>query len=180
MNEIENFKEGIFNLYTTRFGTMAELMIQKIYNMQNTNTNAYDKLLNDERIEIKFSRVLTEHIRPIRMNNVIEQCLASSSIHRWISYAQREESKFDCNIQQVKPSEFDWLYYGLFFQDKIIIFKISSEQIASLPQYSNKQHKGNVGEGQFHITTTNLEYHIQHHLINSISYNELYNLFKEE
>ena len=41
------------------------------------------------------------------------------------------EYDFDCNIQQVKRLEFDVLYYGLFFADRIAIFKMHSSEILS-------------------------------------------------
>ena len=180
MDEILNFKNGIFNLHTTRFGTIGELIIQKKYNMINSNNNAYDKIYNGEKIEIKFSRALKEHTDKINIVNLIEQCLNSSSVHRWIKYDERNTNVFDCNIQQVKPNEFDWLFYGIFFQDKIVIFKIPSSSIQSIPSYSNKQHRGNIGEGQFHITNDNIEYHIKHFLVQIMTYNEIYDLFKKE
>lgn len=37
---------------------------------------------------------------------------------------------FDCNIQQVKRKEFDLLYYGLFFADKIEVYKMTSKEKA--------------------------------------------------
>lgn len=42
--------------------------------------------------------------------------------------------------------------------------------------YSDKQHKGNVGEGQFHINQINFEYHIQNFLYRELSYEELYKI----
>ena len=47
-------------------------------------------------------------------------------------------------------------YYGLFFADKILIFKMSSSEVLKCPGYSNKQHRNNIGEGQFHINNDNL------------------------
>ncbi len=38
---------------------------------------------------------------------------------------------FNCNIQQVKRLEFDVLCYGLFFADRIAIFKMHSNEILS-------------------------------------------------
>lgn len=174
---VNQFREGIFAFHTVRFGQVAELMVQELYGMDPANNNAFDRLYNGERIEIKFSRVLQENSAKIRLNNVLELCLNNTSGRRGILYEDTHKPAFDCNIQQVKPIEFDWLYYGLFFMDKILIFKIPSSEIHTLPNCSAKQHRGNMGEGQFHIVNSNLEYHIEHYLDRIITYEELYNLF---
>ena len=85
---------------------------------------------------------------------------------------------FDCNIQQVKRSEFDVLYYGLFFADHIAIFKMYSNEILSCFGYSDKQHKGNEGEGQFHLNRSSIDYHMQNHFVQWLTYEELYDLLK--
>ena len=86
------------------------------------------------------------------------------------------EYDFDCNIQQVKRLEFDVLYYGLFFADRIAIFKMHSNEILSCFGYSDKQHKGNEGEGQFHLNRSSIDYHMQNHFVQWLTYEELYNL----
>ena len=83
---------------------------------------------------------------------------------------------FDCNIQQVKRFEFDVLYYGLFFADRIAIFKMHSNEILSCFGYSDKQHKGNEGEGQFHLNRNSIDYHMDNHFIQWLTYEDLYDL----
>ena len=119
MNEqIAKFRDGIFALNTRRFGRLAELMIQKMYDMKDSNNLAFDLLSKDnEKIEVKFSTVLKKCSKQITAKNVIEQAVNSRL------------EKFDCNIQQIKTVEFDVLYYGCFFEDKIMIFKIDSKTI---------------------------------------------------
>lgn len=85
---------------------------------------------------------------------------------------------FDCNIQQVKRKEFDLLYYGLFFADKIEVYKMTSKEVLDCPGYSDKQHRGNEGEGQFHLNESNIEYHRNHFLERVLTYAELYNLLE--
>lgn len=84
-----------------------------------------------------------------------------------------------CNIQQVKPNEFDYLYYGIFFTDKILIFKIKSENIEKIPAYSNKQHRGNIGEGQFPLNQKTLKWHIENNFEQELSYNKLYDILSK-
>jgi hypothetical protein len=92
-----------------------------------------------------------------------------------------QNNRFDCNIQQVKRREFDALYYGLFFSDCVQIFRIKSSDIRIRAKggnigYSDKQHKGNVGEGQFHITEKNLQTHLDKYFHKTLSYDQLYQL----
>lgn len=36
--------------------------------------------------------------------------------------------------------------YGLFFADKIEVYKMTSDEASDCPGYSDKQHRGNEGE----------------------------------
>jgi hypothetical protein len=76
----------------------------------------------------------------------------------------------------VKRAEFDILYYGLFFADCVVIFRINSDQIGSQIYYSDKQHKGNVGEGQFHINQDTLQIHLDRYLYQKLTYDKLLKL----
>lgn len=87
---------------------------------------------------------------------------------------------FDCNIQQVKRREFDVLYYGLFFADQIEIYRMGSDEILDCPGYSDKQHRGNEGEGQFHLNESNIEYHRHHFLQRVLTYAELFRLLNQK
>ena len=177
---MEDFREGIFSLHTRRFGTVAELMIELLYKMQPSNVLNFDKKDDtNKRIEVKFSRALKENSDTIKKNNVIQQCLEASTVHRAFNSSETNKQKFDCNIQQIKNKEFDILYYGIFFKDHIEIFKIENNKIETLDNYSNKQHRGNIGEGQFHLNNTNIEEHRKKYLIRILSYEELYKLFQE-
>lgn len=73
---IEEFRNGIFALRTRRFGTIAEIMIKKLYDLDESGSLAFDKRdrSSDKRIEVKFSTVMKENDDRIRDDNVIEQC----------------------------------------------------------------------------------------------------------
>ncbi|MCQ2241559.1 hypothetical protein [Treponema sp.] len=179
--EVLEFRDGIFALRTRRFGTVAEIMIKKLYNFEESGSLAFDKkdIKTNERIEVKFSTVMKENDDKIRDDNVIDQCKKANLANRAMASNEVDDFNFDCNIQQVKRREFDVLYYGLFFADVIEIYKMYSEDILSCPGYSDKQHRGNEGEGQFHLNQDNISYHRNEHQVLSISYQELYDLFKK-
>lgn len=173
------FRRGLFNLRTRRFGTAAELLIQKLLGAAKGRSQFHD-LYDDElshRIEVKFSTVNASSEEPITLKNLLA-AITLAGVERAVVFEQWADYRFDCNIQQVKTAEFDILYYGLFFCEVIVIFKIQS---TALPAdcgifFSNKQHKGNVGEGQFHINNNTLPHHLKNYLYKIISYQDFLDL----
>ncbi len=178
--EIKEFRDGIFALRTRRFGTVAEIMIKAVYGFADSNSLAYDKKNEhtNERIEVKFSTVMKENDDKIREENIIEQCIKANLANRAMASYETNQYNFDCNIQQIKCSEFDVLYYGLFFSDRIEIYKMSNSEVLSCQGYSNKQHRGNEGEGQFHLNQDNIEHHRTRFFERNLTYEELYNIFR--
>jgi hypothetical protein len=175
-SRIEQFRQGIFSL-RTNFGEFAQLMLQKDMGFFKADDNSYDlKDAFGNRIEVKFSRAYKKGI-PIMEDNVISLCTNSSTMVYSFSEAEKKSSNYDCNIQQLKPSCFDYLYYGVFFADRIIIFKMQSSEVLSFPGFSDKQHRGNIGEGQFHIKSSNYNQH-KKYFVKAMTYEQLYNLFE--
>ena len=140
----------------------------------------FEDIRNNKRIEVKFSTVMKENDDTIHDDNVLEQILKANLANRAMKSSNVKCHNFDCNIQQVKRKEFDILYYGLFFADVIEIFKMTSDEILQCPGYSDKQHRGNEGEGQFHLNQDNIEYHRKNYEDRVINYQELYELLKPE
>ena len=177
-DEIKEFRDGIFALRTRRFGTIAELMIEALYKFTKSHNQFHDRYdeTKHKRIEIKFSTVMKANESVINRSNAIDQCKKANLGNRALSSDDMYNFNFDCNIQQVKRAEFDFLYYGLFFADKIAIFQMSSDEIQSCFGYSDKQHKGNEGEGQFHLNRKSIDYHMKNHFVQWLTYEELYNL----
>lgn len=178
--KIKEFRDGIFALKTRRFGTIAEIMIEALYRFGKSHNQFHDRFdeAGHKRIEVKFSTVVKKCDAVISLKNAIEQCKQANLSNRALSSTEIQNNGFDCNIQQVKTNEFDVLYYGLFFFDKISIFKIDSSDVKNCIGYSDKQHKGNVGEGQFHLNNKTIEDHMKKHFVRWLTYEELYRLFE--
>jgi hypothetical protein len=171
-------RDGIFALHTRRFGSVAEVMIRRLIQCgraQNLFHDLYDDAAQ-HRIEVKFSRVQKAAETVITAETVLKCIEEATSLQRMVPFAEWRKYSFDCNIQQVKRAEFDVLYYGLFFADCVAIFRIDSGEIGSQIYYSDKQHKGNVGEGQFHINQDTLQIHLDNYLYQNITYDELLQL----
>lgn len=171
-------REGIFNLNTRRFGTVAEVMVKRMVKLgkgKNLFHDLYDDV-KDHRIEVKFSTVRKKNNRPIDELTVVKCIQDELGANRYVPFTDWENYEFDCNIQQIKRNEFEVLYYGLFFYDKVLIFKVDSGDIGPDIYYSDKQHKGNQGEGQFHINRATLQIHLDRYLYAEMSYEKLLEL----
>lgn len=168
-------KHGVFRLNTRRFGNVAEMMVQKLTNHARSKSIFHD--LFDEkfkrRIEVKFSTVRKANKHAVATESLFEALEEGLADDRHMNFHTWKGESWICNIQQVKPAEFDTLYYGLFFADTVLIFHATSDQIEKLPGYSSKQHKGNTGEGQFKLRPKTLHYHMENHLAMQLSYEEL-------
>jgi len=181
----EKLKEGIFNINTRRFGTVAEVMVRRLVKLgksKNQFHDLYDDIKN-HRVEVKFSTVRKMNDRAITEDSVLECIKDELSSIRQVNYSNWINFKFDCNIQQIKRDQFEVLYYGLFFNDAVVIFRIPSNEIkpnkdGGQISYSDKQHKGNEGEGQFHVNEKTLQIHIDNYLYKLLSYDELYSLLE--
>lgn len=150
-SEVLEFRDGIFALRTRRFGTVAEIMIKKLYDFEESGSLAFDKkdIKTNERIEVKFSTVLKENDDTIRGDNVISQVIKANLANRAMNSKDAE------------------------------IYKMDSKEVLSCPGYSDKQHRGNEGEGQFHLNQDNIDYHRKNHQVMTINYQELYDLFSK-
>lgn len=176
----EQLRDGVFALNTRRFGTVAEIMIKKLKGLgraQNLWHDLFDSTAG-KRIEVKFSRV-GQNLERLTEHNLLECILKEQGTDRRVRFADWQQHQFLCNIQQVKKTEFDGLYYGMFFDDCIKIFYCEPQDIDSSIGYGDKQHKGNTGEGQFHITEKNLQLHLDRHLVRTLTYTELLRLLQK-
>jgi hypothetical protein len=173
-------RDGIFALHTRRFGTVAEVMVRRLIKCGRAR-NLFHDLYDDakkHRIEVKFSRVQKQSETHIDEDTVLTCIEEATSANRLVAFESWRRVTFDCNIQQIKRKEFDVLYYGLFFSDCVKIFRINSNEIGGRIYYSDKQHKGNVGEGQFHINQDTLAVHLETYLYQTITYDELLGLLR--
>ena len=172
------FRDGIFALFTVRFGNVAEIMVKRLGGLNKARSRFHDLFddMNKKRVEVKFSRVLRKHDTKVTINTVVSCIDEARGERRALTVSEASREAFDSNIQQIKCSEFDILYYGLFFRDKIVVFRADSATVEEMPGYSNFQHKGNENEGQFHINEGALAYHMRNHKHLELDYADLLNL----
>lgn len=70
--------------------------------------------------------------------------------------AKGTKCKFDMNFQQIKVKCCDIFIFVIVWVDEIDILVLSSNEVKGNKYYNEKQHRGNVGEGQLHIKPNNL------------------------
>ena len=100
----QDLREGIFALHTRRFGTVAEVLIQRLKNLgraKNLFHDLYDDL-EDKRVEVKFSRALRKSKLRITPDTVMQCIENATSEKRLVPWRERASTTYDCNIQQVK------------------------------------------------------------------------------
>jgi hypothetical protein len=175
----EQLREAMFSLNTRRMGTVAEEICARRYGLNPSHHRYHDlyDARSQQRVEVKFSTVLAA-LQPMDRRCILESISADMAANRRVSFEHHDHHTWDCNIQQVKPMEFDRLYYGLFFQDCVKIFLIGSSEIGKHMGFNDKQHKGNVGEGQFHVNDRNLDMHVTRYLHDSMTWNQLLDLLQ--
>lgn len=220
--------QALLNISPKRSGTYFEAFSRKVHGFDVASDVSHDACIGDHKIELKTSRVIIDDTQEAQ--SLWDQLITTE--RTLCPFHERLNRDYNCNIQQIKTSAFDTLYYSLFFQDVIIECSVSSVFIRSLVAtedgvpllktaieqandryrhrhpdatvwlsssmtkikqfheechtleymedypveiveeawehlrkfgYSDKQHAGNEGEGQFHIKSQNVDYHIQHH-----------------
>jgi hypothetical protein len=102
----------------------------------------YDFLLDGKiRIEVKASRAVDASVEaPLYV-----KALSSDS-----------NKPFWMNFQQIKPACCDVIVLIAVWRDVIRYWVLASHEVENHPDYSKGQHRGNVGEGQLHMTHDNI------------------------
>jgi len=185
MTDAEKFVNGLFaNMVTRRVGKIGEILIQAQELFDDADSIHHDlkDTAADDRIEVKCSKVQEEHEEPLTRENFITHCIEQDPTNRPVSYDERLDRKWVCNIQQIKRTEFEKLFYVLFFKDRVCVFCIGPDKIVEDEKvgYCPTQHGGGekeIEEGQFMVKTNNIQHHIETYLHKEYTYEEFMQLF---
>ena len=102
----------------------------------------YDFSLDGQiRIEVKASRAVDKKSKAL----LFAKALTFDSKHN-----------FEMNFQQIKPRCCDVFVWVAVWSDVIRYWVLSSHEVENNVKYSNKHHRGNIGEGQLHIRKSNI------------------------
>lgn len=129
-------------------GHLKELVPELVKPTKKTDSKyapgQYDFNLDGKiRIEVKASRAVDFKSR----NALYVKALSSDST-----------SRFDMNFQQIKPACCDVFVWVGVWRDVIRYWVLASDDIALTGYFSDKQHRGNVGEGQLHVKKENIDH----------------------
>lgn len=147
----KNYVEGtkyqhLYDLSSKKFGSVwAEKHIKTVVpNLTASTSSDFDFLLPPEniRIEVKASRATDSKSN----KSFTEKSLLFSS-----------DKKYDMNFQQIKPRLCDVFIWVGIWRDLIQYWVLSSFEVEHNSHYRDKQHKGNIGEGQLHIKPQNIK-----------------------
>ncbi len=172
----EKFRDGIIDINTRQFGTVAEIIVKMLKNCISSERLEFDLIdIDEQKIEVKASKVYRKQTLDLDVTTFYDLILNNSNRDRLLLQRETLTEKFDCNIQQIKIKLFDRLVYLLFFKDVIEIFEIDATKIKNDKTivYSDRQHRGNIEEGQFHVNNRTYTHHKKNYFIKSITYQEL-------
>ena len=71
--------------------------------------------------------------------------------------AWKSNKQYDMNFQQIKPKCCDVFVWIGVWRDVIKYWVLSSKEVKQSRYYSKGQHRGNIGEGQLHLTHDNIK-----------------------
>lgn len=138
-----NKYQNLYELSPRKFGEVwgHEYLKQHVPNLKASLSQEYDFLLSTNiRIEVKASRATDAKSKG---------SFTAKSLH------SDSQAPFIMNFQQLKPRCCDVFIWLAVWRDTIKHWVISSFEVESI--YSDKMHRGNVGEGQFHVKRNNIQ-----------------------
>jgi hypothetical protein len=180
------FRNGIFVASSRTYGEKyMEPIIRRWKGLSESDTNKNDAVNdNDEFIEIKCSKVLLPGQNKKTSLSLLEKIMLESennALNRLIPFANRLTSEYGSNIQNVKKDHFSILVYVMLFEDCIKIFESSVEDISKIPNWSGKHGRMDAPgkNGQFNITKSNIEWHLENNLVATLTWDEVYEIAKD-
>ena len=181
--EIENFRNGMFLAPSRTYGeTYMEPIIRNICKLSESTTSENDAENNNgESEEIKCTKVL--RTKP-KGKSLVERIILESEnneLSRLLSFDDCYTEKYDGNIQNVKRDHFSILKYVMLFTDCIKIFEVRKEDVSKIPNWCEKHGRYDVEgkSGQFNIRKSNITWHLENNLVNTLTWEEVYQVAKD-
>jgi len=161
-----------------------EPFIRYEYDLNDPAANDHDA--TDKRglhYEIKASKVLRVTANTKKTKSLYERILyenANLETSRLVPFEECKTAKYGANIQNVKRDHFQELIYVLLFEDCVKVFKIESSIIERIPNWSNKHGRYDAPgkSGQFPINMRNIGWHLEHHLADTFTYQNMASVYE--
>jgi|GEM_PF-96289 hypothetical protein len=136
------------------FGHLKQLMPeleQPNRNLDSNYSGEYDFLFNWTDSQ--------GHLHPIRIEVKTSRAVNSEKPDEplYVKALTSDSSQpFDMNFQQIKPACADVFIWIGVWRDTIKYWVLSSKEVQGNRYFSRGQHRGNIGEGQLHLTHENI------------------------
>ena len=122
--------------------SIAPELVKPTKNLDHNYSGQYDLILDEKiRVEVKASRAVDSKSEKALY---LKALLAKSDKH------------FVMNFQQVKPGCCDVVVWVGVWRDIIRYWVLSSDEVSGNRFFSDRQHRGNTGEGQLHLKNDNI------------------------
>ena len=179
-DRIKDFRNGMFLAPSRTYGeTFMEPIVRKKKGLSKSASGENDAE-NSEGLyeEIKCSKVLKP--KP-KKDSLLERIILEneySVLDRLVKFDDCYAEKYDANIQNVKRDHFSILKYVMLFSDCIIIFESQADDISKIPSWSGKHGRYDAygKSGQFCIKNTNIKWHLENNLVDTLLWEEVYEI----
>jgi len=166
---------------------MLSLLCVKNTTLLSQKVNDHDGIdKTGKRYEIKCCKVLRASGNGKKLKTIIDRILFENNnleTNRLIPFSEHKTADYLANVQNVKRDHFDYLVYVLLFSDCVKIFMARREDIATgkLLNWSDRHGRyDEVGKsGQFGITKSNIQWHLDNLLKDTVSYQEMTDVYKK-
>jgi hypothetical protein len=179
-------RNGLFLAASRTYGEQyIEPFIRAQYLLVEPDSNDHDGVAKDgTRFEIKASKVLRKTTNISKSKPLLERVIFendNAQINRLVPFSDASSVKYDANIQNVKRDHFEKLIYVLLFEDCLKVFEINGDAISAIPRWSGKHGRYDQIDksGQFMINKGSIQWHLDNHLKDTFTYNEVAETFQK-
>ena len=123
---VKSLKKSLCNLPTRRFGEFVEILTSKLNNLENSKDNSYDRTKEKQRIEIKGSRVFNNDNTILTEQNVLQILNEEYGSRGSKCYPMISDIVIGTVISNKSNQNILMFFYSLFFENRVVFFKIPS------------------------------------------------------
>lgn len=187
MEPIEKLvRDGLLLAASRTYGEQyVEPFVRAKYGLREAIGGDHDGVDEEEnKYEIKACKVLRSSVNRKGTKSLLERVLYETTnvaTLRSVPFLEAQTASYDANVQNVKRDHFDFLIYVLLFADSAKIFRVATNLIASRDFRGWSDKHGRYDElgksGQFNVTKTTIQWHLDNYLIDTVSYHEMAGIF---
>lgn len=184
----QQVRDGLFLAPSRTYGEQyLEPFVRAKYGLLEPETGDHDAVDSEgNQYEIKACKVLRATENGKGSKSLLDRILYENGnleTNRLIPFSEHKTAEYLANVQNVKRDHFDTLIYVLLFEDCAKIFFAKREAIAkgTFASWSDKHGRyDELGKsGQFGITRTTIQFHLENQLKDTVTYEEMTEIFKK-